>query len=148
MKPGDAVRCTRCGSEATAYTTGDPAAWKPGDALLVSWRGFRHEAIAGGFAPSLCLECRDRDLGAEPWRRQAPNRRVAICDDLALQGCRTVGFEWSTDQDVEAAYQRWVAAGRPRLALVQVHAPPAPVVAPEAKPARQMALGLQLPLFA
>ncbi len=143
MKPGDTIHCWACQTQAVAYTTGDPAHWKEGDALMISWFGYRHEAAVA--QPEICLACRDLELGAEPWRRQAPTRRVAICDDLALHGCRTDGFEWNTDADVEAAYQRWIAAGRPPLTLVQVHHPPA--VAPrDAQPPAPASHG-QLGLF-
>jgi hypothetical protein len=118
VKPGDVVRCSSCGTEATAYTTGDPARWREGEALMVSWGGYRHEAARE--IPEVCLACADRAAGREPWERKAPSRRVAIMDELALHGCRTDGFEWAIDALVEDAYQRWVAAGRPRCVLVVV----------------------------
>jgi hypothetical protein len=114
MRPGDVVRCSACGTEATAYTTGDPARWREGEALLVSWGGYSHEAVLA--APDRCAFC----LARAPRGRPAPTRRVAIMDELALAGCRTDGFEWNTDALVEDAFQRWIAAGRPPLALVSV----------------------------
>jgi hypothetical protein len=116
MKPGDTVRCDGCGREATAYTTGDPARWQDGDVLLVSWSGYRHEAVRS--PPARCLFCADGTTA-----RKAPTRRVELLDALALAGCRTEGWEWNTDQAVEDAFQRWIVAGRPRLALVAVHPP-------------------------
>jgi hypothetical protein len=119
MKPGDVVTCVKCGTQATAYTTGDPARWKEGGALMVSWHGTHHEAGVFGGTPSCCLPC----AYGEKVRTPAA-RRDAICSDLAVHGCRYDGFEWNTDQAVEDAYQRWISAGRPRLAFVQVHPPP------------------------
>lgn len=111
MKPGDVVRCA-CGEEATLYTTGSN--WQEGNALLLSWGGYRHLAVSG--PPPRCCFCAE---GTRP--RPAPTRRVAIVDDLARHGCRVDGFEWNLDADVEAAYQRWLAQGSPRCALVAVH---------------------------
>jgi hypothetical protein len=113
VKPGDVVTC-ECGASATAYTTGDPARWREGDALMVSWGGYSHEAVLA--APDRCAFC----LARAPRGRPAPTRRVAIMDELAVAGCRTDGFEWNTDALVEDAFQRWIAAGRPTLALVSV----------------------------
>lgn len=144
MRPGDLVRCSRCGREATAYFTGDPARWHEGDALTISWDGYRHEAAL--HRPEVCLFCRDVALGAAPWTRQAPTRRVAIMDDLALAGCRVVGFEWATDERVEDAYQSWVAAGRPRCALVRAENPGARPAAAAPLP-RARARRAQLALF-
>lgn len=115
MKPGTVVTCSKCGITAVAYTTGDPARWTEGKALMVSWHGYRHEA--GGFqiAPSECLPCAYR----EPVRK-APNRRVQICDELARAGVRLAGAEWNTDELLERAFLRWVADGSRPLALVSV----------------------------
>jgi hypothetical protein len=119
MKPGDVLTCSACAETATAYTTGDPSKWKDGDALLVSWGRGVH--VATREAVTLCPSCEAESRGGAPrgeWK--PPTRRVAICDELARHGCRTDGFDLNTDALVEEAYQRWIAAGRPRCVLVAV----------------------------
>jgi hypothetical protein len=119
VKPGDVLTCTACGETATAYTTGDPARWKEGEPLLVSWGRGVHVATREEL--TLCPPCEEEARGGAPraeWK--PPTRRVAICDELARHGCRTDGFDLNTDALVEEAYQRWVAAGRPRCVLVAV----------------------------
>lgn len=146
MKPGDLVRCSTCGREATAYTTGDPARWAEGVALLISWDGYRHQATAS--EPERCLFCDDQEkLGRVLYQRAPPTRRAAIADELALHGCRTDGFEWNTDQAVEDAFQRWIAAGRPRCALVAVHPEPAKLSSLEISKPAHPAGRPQLSLF-
>lgn len=148
MKPGDVLRCSSCGTEATAYTTGDPARWREGEPLMVSWGGYRHETVRE--RPEVCLSCADRAAGREPVERKPPTRRVAILDDLALHGCRTDGFAWNTDALVEDAYQRWIAAGRPRCVLVAVETQAVSVAAPlpaEAPPPPPASAAPQLALF-
>lgn len=137
MKPGDQVTCPRCGTVATAYSTGHPAHWQPGHALLVSWHGTHHEAVTGG-PPTVCLPCATGQALRPP-----ATRRASILADLYLNGCRTSGFEWNTDDAVEAVYQRWIAQGRVRCELLQVNPPPvvAPRPAPAPRPpARQLGL--------
>jgi hypothetical protein len=81
MRPGATVSCGGCGTSAVAYTTGDPARWSEGGALMVSWHGYRHEVGVFKVAPSECLPCAYREPVRPP-----PNRRVSICDDLARAG--------------------------------------------------------------
>ncbi len=107
---GDVVTCQACGTTAIAYSTSGRHV--PGVALLLSWHGYRHEAALQ--RPALCSAC----TYADPVR-EAPTRRVQICDELARNGCRLSGFEWCTDADVEDAFQRWLAAGSPPLAVVE-----------------------------
>jgi hypothetical protein len=151
LRPGDVVTCSSCGRSATAYTTGDPARWREGEALMVSWAGYRHQATAA--RPVRCLFCEDAAVGRAPWEREPPTRRAEILDALCLAGCRTDGFSLSMDVDVEEAFQRWVAAGRPALALVEARpapgeaatagsAPPPAASPPPAAPRPVAQLGL------
>jgi hypothetical protein len=150
VKPGDLIRCQTCGTEAVAYTTGEPSDWREGQGLMVSWRGRQHVAFLG-LAPALCPDCKGAASGRppEPWR--ASSRRNEIINDLCVNGCRLSGFEWNTDQSAEDAYLRWVTAGRPRCALIEIHplpgARPAPAIsAPLAAAERPKSAG-QLSLF-
>jgi hypothetical protein len=136
--PGEIVTCGSCGATATAYSTAGSA---EAGALVLSWGRGRH--VVANVAPKLCPDCED---GTRERVWTPPTRRVAICEDLANHGCRTSGFEWNTDQTIEDAYQRWVALGRPRMALVAAggaapaRAPVAPPPAPAAAPRAQMTL--------
>jgi hypothetical protein len=70
---------------------------------------------------------------------------VQICDELARAGVRLDGAEWRTDAELEEAFQRWIAAGRPSLVLVSVgEGPLNEVAAPSPRGARD--LGNKAPL--